>query len=359
MTLTKEALQSLVDEIQKVAKPFAGKVGPLPAGGGGAVPTGGHPYTPGKTAPTGHAGGGMGSAGVVDMQRAIIGLAKDVASQINVDQINSKDPNEQKEAKGRDAFGVFLAKNYMRSTRIPGVQFDPNAQKIKEDEKNPQAATRMSVVMDTMSRIGGPLNAKGGEFAADGKWGFRTNAAVHNVYAFAASLFDFIKDINRFSPRKISPTSYSERDLQQLGNIAQADPNAVSQEEKIKFAPAVAAHVRAIQNMYHEIKNDVLEHPAFMQYIQEDDTFTQGPQQGASLTPEQMKSLQARYPKFEVKIGQGADSASTIVTPADLVSLKALQNKLQQAAPDLKIDYKNVVDQIAQQIAPSRQDPGY
>lgn len=354
MTLTKEALQSLVDEIQKVAKPFAGKVGPLPAGGG-AAPAGGHPYTPGKTAPTGHAGGGMGSAGVVDMQRAIIGLAKDVASQINVDQINSKDPNEQKEAKGRDAFGVFLAKNYMRSTRIPGVQFDPNAQKIKENEKNPQAATRMSVVMDTMSRIGGPLNAKGGEFTADGKWGFRTNAAVHNVYAFAASLFDFIKDINRFSPRKISPTSYSERDLQQLGNIAQADPNAVSQEEKMKFAPAVAAHVRAIQNMYHEIKNDVLEHPAFMQYIQEDDTFTQGPQQGASLTPQQMDSLRKRYPNgFSVPTDTDGNKANIPVD--DLVSLQKVQQWL-SARPSSKLTPQGIVNHIQEQL--KIREPGY
>lgn len=354
MTKSVEELKALVQEVHKLATPFKGSLGP--AAPGATSPDGGHPFTPGKVAPTGHTGG-LGNAGIVDMQRAIIGLAKDVAAQIDVSKVNSPKEDEKRAASGRDAFGVFLTKNYMRNTHVQGVQFDPDPKKVEMDSKNPQAPTRMSVVMDTMSRIGGPLNKNGGEFTADGKWGPRTNAAVRNVYAFAAGLFDFIKDINRFSPRKITPSSYREADLQQLGNIAQTDPNAVSQEEKVKFAPAVAAHVRAIQNMYHEIKTDVLEHPAFMQYIQEDDTFTQGPQKGTTLTPDQLKSLGDRYKEgFPIPLSTGGNMGRIFIE--DLSSLDKVQEWIKKF-PGTNLTPAEIVKYIQEQTKPSSNEPGY
>src|ERR1035441_10278638 len=102
--MTKENLKELVEQIKRMAQAAP----PPPAGA--VLDSGGQPSGVRATNPT---GGGLGNAGVIDMQKAIIDLAKDVASQIDSGQeVPGNDPREQRRATGRDTFGTFFAENY-------------------------------------------------------------------------------------------------------------------------------------------------------------------------------------------------------------------------------------------------------
>lgn len=283
----------------------------------GNVPRPGQPSTPRP----GGGGGGKGYYGnvaIMTMQHALQDLAQAVSSQLNL-----ADP-KQNEAKGRDAFGVFLTKNYMRNTKVPGVEYDPDPRVTDVAKKRPDDPTRMSVVMDTMHRVGNP---KKGENFVDGVWSARTNAAVRNSYAFAAGMLEFVDDINKFAQKKIQIKSYDRSQLAELEKYATAD-NTLTAQEKIQAAPFVTKQVKAIKNMYEEIKNAVLQRPAYQQFIEGSVPFkTYQP----AVTQQQVDSVKSMFPSgIEVKFKNFAS-----VVPVDaLKNLESLKAWMQQAAPD-------------------------
>lgn len=294
---------------------------------------------PGTHAPTGGGASGVGTGGVVSggygsspaieaMQRAIQDLAKDVTSQINLQDVSSGDPKREQEAKERDAFGVFLTKNYMRNTKVPGVEFDPNPKITDVSQKSPDDPTRMSVVMDTMNRVGNPQNPQKGETFADGKWGPRTNAAVRDVFAFASGLFDFLNDINRFATKKLDVSqTYSTGALSELEQYAKVDPNALTPAQKVAAAPKVTEHVKAIQKMYDQVKRHILEHPNYQRFIEGRDSF----KSYYKVTPQQISLLKKNFP-------QGIDVAfknfQSRIPIDSLTNLESLKAWMQRAAPD-------------------------
>lgn|SRR5574337_594855 len=288
----------------------------------------------------------VGDLGIMAMQHALQDLAKTVTAEINLQDVASGDPNREAEAKRRDAFGVFLTKNYMRDTKVPGVEYDPNPKMTTLEQKGPQSPTRMSVVMDTMNRVGTP---KKGEQFVDGRWGFRTNAAVRDSYVFASGLLDFIDDVNRFETARKIQSPYTRANLANLAQYAKEDPNALTPEEKKKAAPIVTQHIKAIQNMYIQVKNQILRHPIYRQ-------FTEGPVPFKSYKPqvsaEQIQLLKSKFPNG---IDLNFPNLRTNIKIDDLVSKEALENWMKMAAPDMfqkgEINPNMVVNQIWRQFA--------
>lgn len=300
---------NLVSEIKKLA------IINLDGGGGGGAPSGG-----------GGGGGGYGGGGssaIIKMQEALQALSHAVTAQLNLQQAASGNPEQEKEAKARDAFGVFLTKNYMRNSKVQGVEFDPNPAVTDVSKKNPQDPTRMSIVMDTMYRVGNPQK---GERFADGQWAERTNAAVRDAFAFASGLFNFVDDINRFATKKMEIQSYNKESLQNFATMATVD-NSLTPAQKAEAAPLVTQHVKAIQNMYDEVKNHILEHPAYQQFIEGDVPFKSyykvSPQQIALLQKNFTQGIEVTFKNFK-----------SLIKIDDLVSLDAVKAWMQRAAPD-------------------------
>lgn len=326
----KSKLKKIAEEIKRLAQGAPsdelGDVwGPQKPGAGG----GGTPASQGR-------GGGGGNVSIMTMQHALQDLAQTVASQINLQDAFSGDPRKEQEAKARDAFGVFLTKNYMRNTKVSGVEFDPDPNVTDMSKKNPNDPTRMSIVMDTMNRVGNP---KRGEQFVDGNWGPRTNAAVRDAYAFASGLLDFVDDVNRFATKKMVIRSYTRQNLTELEKAATPN-NSLTPQEKIQAAPVVTQHVKAIKNMYDEVKNSILQHPAYQQFIEDSVPFKS---YKSPVTQQQVELVKQTFPQgFTVDLGAGP----TVVPVDSLLSLNALKKLIPQGS---KITPEEIVSAIWKQ----------
>ena len=350
-----ERLRDLVREIKKLAdvpvrskgdKTEAqppGKASPgAPAPSGQGAPTssrvpqrGRHPAQ--SAQPVGHGGGGS-NISIISMQQALQNLAQTVSSQINLQDAFSGDPRKEKEAKARDAFGVFLTKNYMRNTKVQGIEYDPNTdvKHMPDKQKSANDPTRMSIVMDTMNRVGNP---KKGENITDGTWGPRTNAAVRDAFAFASGLLDFVDDVNRFATKKMTIQSYNRQALAELEKFATTD-NTLTAQQKVAAAPAVTQHVKSIKKMYEEVKTNILQHPAYQQFIEDSVPFKS---YKSSVTPQQVDLVKQNFTQgFTVDLGAGP----TVVSIDNLLSLNALKKIIPQGS---KVTPEDVVSQIWKQ----------
>jgi hypothetical protein len=256
---------------------------------------------------------------VVDMQRQLIGLAQDVTSQINIQQMAGPG-REAGEASGRNAFGDFITENYLSKSDVPGVEFDPDPSKQRMDQKQPTDPSKMDVVMDTMRRIGNP---KGGEFSDDGKWGPRTNAAIHNAYAFAFAMLKLAQDFH-------AHTSYTEGELQEFKPLIPEEYDSVNITEKLRLAPEITRQIKAIRNMYRDVKQHVLEKPANRAYIEGDRAFHTYKRPGTGLTPDSLASMSQQFDRtlrvsYKDEHGQWADKPITVKDLLNPQSLAAWQ----------------------------------
>jgi hypothetical protein len=187
--------------------------------------------------------------------------------------------------------------------------------------------------MDTMNRIGYP---KKGEKVVDGAWGPRTNAAVRDAYAFASGLLDFVDDVNRFATKKMQITSYDRSSLAELEKAATPN-NTLTPQQKVEAAPVVTQHVKAIKKMYDEVKKNILQHPAYQQFIEDSVPFKS---YKSPVTPEQVNLAKQQFPQgFTVDLGAGPVEVSI----DSLLSLNALKKLIPEGS---KVTPQNVVDQI-------------
>jgi hypothetical protein len=326
-------IKSLVKQIRKMAEGAPPPPSDAFIGGGGARA----PGAPG-TGGTGTAQpqAVVGDVSIIAMQQALQDLSVAVTSQINLPDVFSNDPRKAEEAKARDAFGVFLAKNYMRNSKVPGVEYDPDPNITDVNKKKPGNITRLSVVMDSMYRVGHP---KKGERFTDGAWGPRTNASLRNAFAFASGLLDFVNDVNRFATRKLQ-TSYTQQNLKELEAYAQVDPNSLTPIQKKSAAPAVTQNVKAIKNMYDQVKNQILQHAAYQQFIEDSVPFKS---YKSSVTQQQIDLVKQSFPNgFSVDLGNGP-----VNVPVDsLISLNTLKKTIPQGS---KVTPQDIVHQIWKQ----------
>src|SRR5271166_3051157 len=162
-------LKHLKEQIEKYADEFdlppsrpshaAGVGGQLAGQTGMQPPHRGGPAKPG--------GGGVPQGNlindVIKMQDQLINLANTVVKEsgpFNVtpqqqQQTGAPPPGGDQRAMSRTSFADFVAQYYARQSDVPAVEFTPDPTKNKpQDLKNPQQATRMNTLMDTMRRIG-------------------------------------------------------------------------------------------------------------------------------------------------------------------------------------------------------------
>lgn len=330
MVSSKKTLQQIVQEIKKIAAPPP----PPPKG---YVHSG--PYHPASTTSGGGAGTSVaGNPAIKAMQQELINLGQAVTSQIHLEGLMG-DKRQQQETMGRDSFGDFITKNYLRNSDVPGVEFNPDPSKQKLNQKMPSDPTRLSVVMDTMKRIGNP---KGGELSTDGSWGPRTNAALHNAYAFA---FAMLKLANDFG---MPATTYSDQYLEYFKSGIPEDADDIDEETKIERAPKIAKHLRAIQKLYAEVKKGILEKPAYRAFIEADKPFATYKKKVPTLTPQQLGSLQQTFSNgFPVK----SKDKSAVIGIKDLLSMDALKKWQQQNMPELPLQM--IISQLRQQVHPT------
>lgn len=317
-------LKDIVKEIQKLAAPPP----PPPAGyrssglpKPSAVPT---PRTAPKDKSTDTVYQYSGDPAIRDMQKDLINLSKAVVSQINIkDLARGETDTEKGEAASRDSFGDFITKHYLRKSDVPGVEFSPSPKATQMEQKQPSEATRLGVVMDTMSRIGGPAK----ELSADGKWGPRTQAALQNAYAFAYSMLKLADDF------KLPIKSYTTGNLATMKTlISNEEGEQLPNQDKIKNAPRLSRHLQAILSMYNEIKNGILQKPEYQAFIEGDKPFMtyKSEKPSLQLTQQQINAINTAFAnKLQVK--------NKPISIANLLSLDALKSWQQQNLPDMPL----------------------
>lgn len=356
--MSKSSAKEILDYIEKYGrgrpppKPGAGYVAsPTPAPSTKAPAGATHaPPKPGQHVPSG--GGSASSPAIKDMQEKLVGLSKLVLSQLNIENIAKQDDLRQAgEAAHRDSFGDFVVKNYLRPAGGGAQEFDPSERVTDVAKKQPSTPTRMYSIMNTMSRIGGPK----AEFKPDGVWGPRTNQALHNTKAFAEAMLKLSKDFE--TPVK----SYTLSDLK---NFALPDKETdLSPQDRAKSASVLAQHIRAITNMFHEIKENILENPQHQASIEGDTPYAvigkgkekpgakpeQAPQ---PLTPQAIASLQTRFKDgFPILFTdpQTNKGKTVLVFVQDLVSPDAFQGWMYKQQTNQ--DPAKIIEQVKDRLA--------
>lgn len=117
------------------------------------------------------------SADITNMQKLIKSFASSVTK-------SSSSPNENK-----TKFNDFIAEHFLREAPGAGVEYSPDVKTrlMDQKEKTKKQITEMTVVLDTLQRIGSGVGSQG-ELVADGVWGKRTTNALKNVIAFGQAL---------------------------------------------------------------------------------------------------------------------------------------------------------------------------
>lgn len=352
--MTKENLKDIVEQIRKLASPPPKPPSGYVSGGGGSMPVTPAPIPP-ATAPSGgrlmpgHGGKLVqnpqfqsqttSSIPIIKaMQQQLMGLARDVVSQINIQDMTGQG-RAPGEASGRNSFADFITKNYLRGSDVPGVEFDPDPTKKQMSEKQPTDPTRMNVVMDTMRRIGNPA---GGEFKDDGQWGPRTNAALRNAYAYAYALLKLAGD---FQLR----TSYTEENLAALKGEIPDEYTDLSITQKVDNAGDIIKHLKGIRRMFGEIKTGILEKPAYRAFLENDQpfqTYEREASPAANLNPQTLDSMRKLFdPRLRVSFKDQADKwVNQPIAINDLLSVEALQAWQERHAPQTPLP--NILNSI-------------
>lgn len=265
--MNKNNLKEIVAYIQKSAVDFGGG-----GKGGSPFPLGGSGGSTGGTVATYVAS----SNNISEMQKAIQEFA-DAAVAYKQEPIG-KEPSGKiiyqvkKEDKRRD-FNDFLAEQFMASADIHGDEYTPDKTAVTRESKLPTDIVQLDNVIDGLRRIG----PAGNEKMKDGVWDFRTNNAVRNVYAFAASLVTAHEALGGIAAN--NPNIFTRSDLAQLKSAmpVQKDPMAakVPQAELNEKAKAITPLVQKLTEFYKIYSSDkpgagVLGHPAYKQYINQD-----------------------------------------------------------------------------------------
>ena len=287
------------------------------------------------------------SPDIIKMQTALTNLARTVTSEIGASALaapkpgQSQDPEAQKEAAGRLAFSNFITEHYINQSDVPAVEYDPNPAKTQMSEKDPSKAKRMNTVMDTMSRVGGSKN----EFKVDGNWGPRTNAALRNSYALGFALLKMATDFH------FEPHSYDASELAKLKQLTPLDNTSISPAEKIKRSKEIVPQLRAITNLFNEVKTHILQKPANRAYIEGTQSYATYQKNEASTTPstQVVDDLNKKFTNMKVS-GANADGkpVSVPITVSDLITPQTLQLWQQKNLP--KVPLENIISQIKKHL---------
>lgn len=243
----------------------AGKPTP-PAGhvpSGQATPARRHaPPRPG-TAPQQVPSGTVGPAApqlnaVQQMQQALLDLSGTMAKNYLMTM------NPKSDARGgSDPFGNFLVKQYIKNEDVVGKQF------VNVDAKEPTRSgtaienAGLRGVISTMGRVGTP----GAERKTDGIWKTRTDNALKQATAVAASLVQLQKDMN------ITVEGYTSKDLEQLkANVPEVYTQLGNTAEQ--RAATITENLKKLTQYYTNFESAVLNNEKYKSFITQQKPFT-------------------------------------------------------------------------------------
>lgn len=352
--------KATVDLIKKMAQDLDFFPGTAPAK---AAPSGARPVpagsatTPGARPVAPNMGSGVPQ--VKKMQQSLIDLAQSVSSQINIQDLAGGGQQEAGEASQRDSFNNFVTKHFMGASDVAGTEFDPDPNKTQLDQKSPSAPHRMLTVMNTMSRIGNP---KTGEMTVDGKWGLRTNAALRNAYAFAFAMLQLAGSFQ--SP----PKAYTQSDLARFKQLIPPDemvtPVVKLDANAIQVSLELTQHLKAIQQMYGEIKGDILQNPQYQTFIEGNTPFATYKKKGPGFNQQekqmhdQLASGNPQYNRtfnFMVRSPDGKASMEGHISLADLMSAEAFKKWYYSPNNAVREDPNLIFNAVRQSIQQSNQ----
>lgn len=232
------------------------------------------------------------------MQQELVGLARDVISQINMGG-QGRTPTE---AVGRNFFADFMQKNYLDKSEAASV-------------------------MTAMRNI---ASAKGG-LAVDGQWGPQTNAALHSAAAYGLALLQLAGDFH------FQPTTYTVENYSAFNSEIPAQHTDFSLTQKLDAAPDIVKQLVAIRKLFGEVKTHILEKPAYRAYIEGDQPLHTYNRTGttSTLDPKTVDSLSNQFNtrlRVSLKTPNGGWMNQPI-TVNDLTSLEALKKWQQAHAP--------------------------
>jgi hypothetical protein len=262
---------------------------------------------------------------IVAMQHELINLAHAVTQEIGTSAPQNIKPgetspqasDEQKEAAGRLAFSNFITEHYVRQSDVPAVEYNPDPAATDMSQKHPARPTRTNVVMNTMSRVGGPNN----EFKVDGKWGPRTNAALRNAYALAFALLKMAQDFKLSPP----PQSFDQGDLAQLKELTPLHDTDILPTDKVTRAKSIIKYLRGIRNLFNEVKDRILQKPAYRSYIEGTQAYTTY-QKSQAPSSQMVEDLSKKFTNMKVTgVTPDNKTKEAPITVSDLVSPQAFQ----------------------------------
>ena len=268
-------------------------------------------------------GTNFSSPAVKEMQQSIKNFATAVAS-----YSSTKDSNLG--TSGRKPFNDFITEQYLANSNIKGVEWSKDPTKISQEQKTPTATkpTELEFIINGFERIGGPKS----EFAIDGIWGFRTNNALLNIYAFAYALVKLSKD---FKTTLNAP--FTEKDLGDLkSNIPDsAEFKTFSQKTglKIQSAKALTPIINKLTTFYNAYVEQIAKNPSLIQYIEGAPLININTNNKPKLTPKTPKEQQifqnankiyiSENPKNYLVLSDKSDQP-TIIDNIQLASLTSI-----------------------------------
>lgn len=297
-------------------------------------PAPGQVFSPPKAPTTAPMGGR--DPNVVKMQVELKNLASALTSQVDFKGLGGVDKDfkptstpEQMQAAGRMSFADFITQHYTRDSDIPGVEFDWDPNKTQMSDKSPSKPTRTNVVMDTMQRIGNPtLPGQKPEFAVDGVWGPRTNAALRNAYAMGFGLLEMAKDFHYQSP------FFTEADKHAMHDLIPSRADAIDAKTKSQNAIKLANYLKAIRALFQEMKEHIFNKTDFKPYIEGSVPYTTYTP-GSTPDPAMITELNNKFTNLHITGNVGGKNVVAPITINDLTSTQALTDWQKHNMPSM------------------------
>ncbi len=264
-------IQEAIKYIKKYAQSAAPRRRP-PALPGSKPPSRIPPKMQGS--PGAGAGTGVGavksvSSSVVEMQQAMIALANE-----NYQAPPTGQPIDMDQYQKNKDFEDFMVESYSNGSNIKGEEWNPSVAFHTPGTRRPSDLIELSNVFNQLKKI----NSVSDPIKPDGRWGFRTQNGIKNIWAFADALIRVYED---FDSNLQSP-EFTKQDLSQLGEkIPKTSEGADADVEKEmkkysssdldERAKVIAPLVNKLTLFYRRFKKSILQNPIYKQFVESDE----------------------------------------------------------------------------------------
>jgi len=257
------------------------------------------------------------SPAVKEMQQAIKTFATAVSSYSATKESNLG-------VSGRKPFNDFITEQYLANSDVKGVEWSKDPTVISQKQKSPTTTplTEMEYVINSFERIGASKN----EVMNDGRWDFRTNNALQNIYAFADALIKLAKDFKiqlnvSFDDNDLSNLDKNTPTNEHLKDISRKDPKKIS-----IVAKNLTVLITKLTAFYNAYVIQIAKNPQFKSYIEGAALININTKPQASVkTPKENQLLQ--QPNQFVQIKQLPNSSGQQVPMQAPIPLSAFSSK--------------------------------